>query len=74
MGLKYYQMAERCITVLYLMSGGDEHAELEKEEFYRQCNELKVFDMSDEQFKRFKQERVNVGQMAQQGDIWRKNH
>jgi hypothetical protein len=70
MSLKYYDMAERCITILFLMSGGDQHMPIEKEEFFRQCNEHKLFEMTDKEFKRFKEERVNPVEIAKRGNIW----
>lgn len=72
MGLPFYDMSERCISILFLMAEGDEHAPLEKEEFFRQCNETKVFEMTREQFVRFKHERVNPVQIARRGAIWPK--
>ena len=72
MGLPYYEMAGRCIAVLYLMSGGDEKAPLEKEEFFRQCNHLKVFEMSNKEFQRFKMEHIDVQSMVKKDSIWPK--
>lgn len=74
MALTYYQMAERCIAVLFLMAGEDENAPLEKEEFFRRCNELKVFEMDDKKFHQFKYDHLNVAKIAKQGDVWPKRH
>lgn len=70
MGLPYYQMSERAIAVLFLMADGDEHALLDKEEFFRQCNALKIFEMTKEQFQRFKHEKINPVGIAKRGSIW----
>jgi hypothetical protein len=72
MALKYYNMAERCITVLFILSGGDEQALIDKEEFFRQCNAFKVFEMTDKEFTQFKFEKLNPVEMVKRGDIWPK--
>jgi hypothetical protein len=72
--LKYYQMAERCICILYLMSKGDEFLKLEPEEFFRLCREFKIFELDEEQFKRFKHEKLDPVGIVRKG-LWpNKNH
>lgn len=72
MALEYYALAERCITVLYIMSEGDQHKKIEPDHFFHQCKEWKVFEMTTAQFKRFKEEKIDVAQMAERGDVWQK--
>lgn len=76
MGLEFYSMSARCIAVLYMMCKGDPHCKIDKDEFFRQCNQSKVFDMTEEQFKRFKLENIDVAGMSDDKgniDIWPKN-
>lgn len=72
--LTYYQMCARCVTMLYIMSGGNEHSKISKDEFFRQCNEQKIFEMDERQFEKFKNEHIDIGAMARQGDVWPKVH
>lgn len=72
MALEFYDMAERCFVMLYIMSDGKTDAKIEKEEFYRQCNFNKLFEMTRDQFKQFKSDRMISGLVERKGDLWQK--
>ena len=56
--MNYREMAERCISMLYVMCDGDEKADLNKDEFFRQCNQHRLFELPEQKFKQWKADHV----------------
>lgn len=56
----FHDIAERCIAVLFVMTKSDTDIKVDPDEFWRTCKEFRVFDMTNEKFKRWKEEHVGV--------------
>lgn len=60
----YHAMAERCVVVLYLMAEGDEHKPLGHEAFFRECVRLRIFEMTVDEFTKFKKKAIDPSKYA----------